>query len=212
MPALALERQAFFNSGTLPGGTTSVLMTGLPTTGQTVHVTLWYYAGGAWASIAASYNAAYGSVPGLTTPTYAGPGTVFPAVNTNGGLYTQGFVWTPNGQTVDYWWLYVGSTQGSNNIYDSTFQWGFVGTDDVANIGVQFQGQTIWVRVWYFGFGTGVGWRWVDFQYTLPDRSCVGICAVGDEEVEHPNGGCYCDDLCNGFGDCCPNKIAACGE
>ncbi|MCH9647099.1 MAG: M36 family metallopeptidase [Deltaproteobacteria bacterium] len=38
-----------------------------------------------------------------------------------------------------------------------------------------------------------------------PGPSCVGFCGGQSDD------GCWCDSLCAGFGDCCPDKVPVCG-
>ncbi len=42
-------------------------------------------------------------------------------------------------------------------------------------------------------------------------NSCVGHCDLIDTPVPGSSPKCYCDDACEGFGDCCSDKIKACG-
>ena len=57
----------YFYSGSL-GTNTSVTVTGLPTDGSTVHVTLWWYDGG-WSNAKYTYTAAAASATRLAGPT-----------------------------------------------------------------------------------------------------------------------------------------------
>lgn len=42
--------------------------------------------------------------------------------------------------------------------------------------------------------------------------SCVGYCDLNDEPVPGSKPPCYCDAACEGFGDCCSDKIQICGK
>lgn len=42
--------------------------------------------------------------------------------------------------------------------------------------------------------------------------SCVGHCDLDDEPVPGSKPPCYCDAACEGYGDCCSDKIQVCGK
>ena len=97
-------------------------------------------------------NFSFSPPPAITSPT---PGSVL-----NGSSVT--FQWTANGTAVQEWWLYVGSTAGASNLYDS----GSLGTQLAHTVtGLPTDGSQIFVRLWYKVGGT---WQSRDFPYTTP--------------------------------------------
>ena len=140
------------DSGSL-GTATSHTVTGLPTDGSTLHVRLWYQAGGVWLFRDDTYTAATegsSSLPTLTSPT---PGTTLAGD-------TETFVWAANGTGVTGWWLYVGTSVGANNLHDS----GGLGTATSHTvIGLPTDGSTLHVRLWYQAGGV---WLFRDDTYT----------------------------------------------
>lgn len=43
-------------------------------------------------------------------------------------------------------------------------------------------------------------------------NSCVGHCNLSNVPVPGSSPPCFCDSLCEGYKDCCPDKIAVCGK
>ena len=140
-----------FSSGHL-GDTFSVTVTGLPTNGSTVYVRLWYRISGLWQYHDQVYLAASTDpAPGITDPA---PGTTL-----SGDSAT--FTWTADGTTVDEWWLYVGSSLGGSDVYDSNS----LGTNLSATVnGLPLDGRTLYVRLWFRA--SGGGWQYADVLYT----------------------------------------------
>jgi hypothetical protein len=100
----------YFSSGNM-GNVLTVTVSGLPTTGGAVYVTLYSLVGGQWLSNAYAYTAftAGMGVPAvLTTPA---PGSML----TTGSVT---FGWT-TGSGVAGYWLDIGTTAGGNTIYSS---------------------------------------------------------------------------------------------
>lgn len=91
-----------------------------------------------------------GSTPEIISPI---PGTVLP-----GGTAT--FQWITNGAVVDNWRLYVGSTQGANDLYDSGK---FRRSLSKTVSGLPTDGRVIWVQL---QFKIDRSWQSSDFQYT----------------------------------------------
>ncbi len=130
----------YFDSGSL-GTSGSATVTGLPTNGSTVHVRLWYrYPAGAWQNLDATYKAS-GTGPSITAPS-AG-------ATINGTSRT--FQWTAPAGTVTEWWVYVGSTPGSNNYFDSH---SLGSTTSVTVTALPANGSTVYTTLWYRS-GTG---------------------------------------------------------
>ncbi len=90
------------------------------------------------------------AAPTITSPT---PGTTLPP----GGTF---FRWEAGGSNVTEWWIYVGTSPGAADIYDSLS----LGTriSDTVN-GLPTDGSTVHVRLWYRINGA---WPFTDFTYT----------------------------------------------
>ena len=70
------------------------------------------------------------------------------------------FTWSNGGLPVAEWWLYVGTSAGANDLFDS----GSLGSALSMTIdGSPTDGEAIFVRLWYVLDGT---WQYSDFQYT----------------------------------------------
>ena len=128
----------YFDSGSL-GTNTSVSVTGLPTDGSTVHVTLWWYDSG-WYNAKYTYTAAAASAPAVTSPS-------------NGGTLSGAsadFSWASNGTSATAYWIYAGSSSGGNNYFDS----GNIGTDTSVTVtGLPTDGSTVHVTLWWYDGG-----------------------------------------------------------
>jgi hypothetical protein len=142
------------NSMSLPPGTTQRTVTGLPTDGSQIFVRHYYRIGGLWQFTDYQYTASIGGGGGTPTISTPAPGSTLTAAS-------QLFQWTANGSPVTEWWLYVGSTQGAKNYFDS----GSLGaaTTQVLAAGLPTNGSTIHVRLYY---RIGGLWSTRDFQYT----------------------------------------------
>ncbi len=137
-----------YDSGSL-GTSLFETVTGLPTDGSQVFVRLWYRAGGTWQFVDSQYTAATSGTPEITTPA---PGSVLTGDNVT-------FEWTANGAAVAQWWLYVGSSQGAADIYNS----GSLGTQLNETVtGLPTDGSDVFVRLWYRAGGV---WQFGDFQF-----------------------------------------------
>jgi photosystem II stability/assembly factor-like uncharacterized protein len=138
-----------YDSGSL-GTQLFETVTGLPVDGSTIFVRLWYRTGGVWQFADHEFTAFTSGTPKITTPAV---GAVL-----GGNIVT--FEWASNGFPVSQWWLYVGSSQGGYNIYNS----GSLGTQLFETVtGLPVDGSTIFVRLWYRSAGT---WQFVDSAYT----------------------------------------------
>ena len=155
-------------SGTVPNQT----VMGLPTNGSTLHVRLWYKISGAWQSRDYTYTAhtttGGGTDPEITTPT---PGSTLAGA-------TETFVYTANGQAVEEWWLYVGTSVGGNEYHNQ-------GSGTVPNqtvMGLPTNGSTLHVRLWYKISGA---WQSRDYTYTAHTTTGGGT----DPEITTPTPG-----------------------
>jgi len=132
------------------GAATSLAVTGLPTDGSTVHVRLFSMINGAWQTN--DYNYVAHNVPSaaatMTTPANNG-------VTLNGSSYT--FAWTA-GQNVTQYWLWFGSSLGTNDISSVD---GGVGTS-LAVSGLPTDGSTVYVRLFSLINGS---WQTNDYNY-----------------------------------------------
>jgi glutamine cyclotransferase len=73
---------------------------------------------------------------------------------------TQVFEWS-SGTGVTRYWLYVGSTQGGNDLYNQDR-----GSSLAATVaGLPSDGRTLYARLWWM---EGGGWEFADFTYTAP--------------------------------------------
>jgi hypothetical protein len=120
------------------GTVLSDTVSGLPTDGSTVHVTLLWKIDSVPSQAAYTYTAFDPTtVPEILTPA---PGGIFAGD-------TQTFGWTNNGSAVTDWQLQVGTFAGANNIYDS----GVLNGDRVAEVatGLPLDGSQVHVRLSY---------------------------------------------------------------
>jgi len=68
--------------------------------------------------------------------------------------------WTDGGASVAKWRLYVGTSVGANDLFDS----GALGRERSMTVGeLPTDGEVLCVRLWYVMDGT---WQFSDFQYT----------------------------------------------
>ena len=87
------------------------------------------------------------------------------------------FAWVDGGLPVIEWWLYVGTSQGDSDLYNS----GSVGqTLSTTVSGLPTDGRPLHVRLWYRTVGD---WQFVDFPYT------AFAAARGSPEVVSPSSG-----------------------
>ena len=140
----------YHNSGTI-AGTPTATVSDLPDDGSPVYTRLWYRDtnnNSPWKFIDREYSA-YANAPiQILTPA---PGSTMPA----DGSAT--FTWTP----VDVAWLYVGSTEGGTQYFNSS-NIGPATSASVTNLPID--GSAVYVRLWYKNDGSG--WLFVDAQYT----------------------------------------------
>ena len=133
------------------GSNTSANIGGLPTDGSTVYVRLFSMISGAWQYNDTNYVAASGggsAKAAMTTPASNGA--------TLSGA-SHGFVWS-TGTGVTQYYLWIGSTAGSDNYY-----FGSQGTNTSATIGgLPTDGSTVYVRL--FSMISGA-WQYNDYNY-----------------------------------------------
>ncbi|MCH9698447.1 MAG: hypothetical protein K0U68_10115 [Gammaproteobacteria bacterium] len=148
----------FYRSEQLPGANLSTTVTGLPRDSRTLYMRLWYlneeYK---WQSKDYQYT----SASGATMPTINAP---VPDNTLTGSIET--FTWTPNGNHIFKWLLYVGDALGANNLYRSYTLPSSARSATVYNLPTDES--TVYVRLWY---QTDTGWHSVDAQYTAANPS-----------------------------------------
>ena len=133
------------------GTSTSASVTGLPADASTLYVRLWSYAGGQWQFNDYTYTAS-GTVPAAAKATIATPA---PGSTLTGASAT--FTWNP-GSGVQRYWLFVGTSQGNNDIYGAD-----QGTNTSATVtGLPVNGRVLHVRLWSY---IGGGWQSNDYSY-----------------------------------------------
>jgi hypothetical protein len=110
-----------------------------------------------WESRVFQYMAAASAtLPDMTAP--SAPGSSLSGSS-------QLFQWSANGTGATEWWLYVGSTTGGKDLYDSHFLGGATSTT-VA--GLPTDGRRIHVRLFYRASSSDP-WQSRDFQYKAND-------------------------------------------
>ncbi|MHA2101698.1 MAG: hypothetical protein ACW99A_23875 [Candidatus Kariarchaeaceae archaeon] len=136
-----------YNSGNL-GSNTSLTVNNIPTDGSTVYVRLWYNAGG-WKYMDYEYKASLIDIvpPKMTLPT---PSSTLACGNVT-------FTWTKNTTPVTQWWVYVGTTTGGWEIYNS----GNLGSNTSLTVNnIPTDGSIVYVRLWYYSGG----WKYMDYR------------------------------------------------
>ncbi len=119
------------------------------------------------AKIGDSYQVSIGyqTAPTILSPT---PGSTLSSS-------TETFTWEGN---ADQWWLYLGTTTGARNIYDS----GNLGSaTSTAVNGLPLDGSTIYVRLFH---KTGVNsWQYVDYTYTASSVTVSMVSPTPGSEI-----------------------------
>ena len=137
----------YYSSGNL-GNVLTTNVTGLPTDGSQVYVTLFSFVDGQWVYNQDTYTAYSNSLAQILTPTN----------NTEVDGTQVTFTWT-NPSNSDNYWLDIGSVPGGNDIYQSG-NLGNVTTTTVNNMpnnGQEVYG-TLWTLIggqWYYN-----SWQW----------------------------------------------------
>ena len=138
----------YFQSGNI-GNVTTYQVTGLPTDGSTVYITLWSLVNGQWENNQYTYTAYSASTGQITSPT---PGSTL-----TGSSVT--FNWNAgNGATA--YWLDAGSAPGGSNYFQS----GNLGNVLTVNVtGLPTDGSTVYVTLYSL-----INGQWVSngYQYT----------------------------------------------
>ena len=155
------------NSGDL-GSNTQYDVIGLPANGATVHARLWYYSASQWRTIDSTYTAAE---PDNIAP----PSLLSPVADSDIVGGSAVFEWADNYTSVNYWWLYVGTAQGQNDLYDSGSS--LRAQNSVTVDQLPTDGTIVHARLW---FRTTIdGWQFIDRSFDTsngvvdPDRVVV---------------------------------------
>jgi hypothetical protein len=135
-----------YNSTLKSASTTSYTFTSLPAGGQPIYVRLVTNFNGMWVHNDYQYTAATGAM--LTLPTLNSTFTGSSAL----------FTWSPAANAGGYY-LWIGSTPGGNDIYNSAEK---TGTSYTFN-GLPTNGEAIYVRLYTAYSGT---WTYNDYQFT----------------------------------------------
>jgi len=139
-----------FDSGRLNASVLSTLVSGLPSDGRILHVRLFYLQTGAWQFVDCALQAANLPPPTLSSPSCGSTLVGSAAI----------FTWTDNGAGVTDWWLYLGTSQGANNLFDS----GDLSAATASVSGLPTDGETLYVRLWYRTLGRA--WHFQDCTVT----------------------------------------------
>ncbi|MBX2881480.1 MAG: DUF4832 domain-containing protein [Granulosicoccus sp.] len=146
------------NSGDLGTGT-DYRVIGIPVDGSTIHARLWYYSASRWFYVDSQYTAADLDVE------VSAPAMLSPANNSELTGPTTEFTWSNNNTPVNYWWLYIGTTQGSNDLYNSGSA--LRTSSSVVVDGLPIDGSPVHARIW---FRTAAdGWKYTDSMYRTSD-------------------------------------------
>ena len=137
-----------YNSLSL-GTNTSHTIHGLPADGSLIYIRLWFLIDGDWQYADFPYTAVHHN-PSITNPA---PGSALTDS-------TVTFQWTNNGMPVTEWWLWVGTSPGARDVYNSLS----LGTSTSHTIhGLPTDGSLIYIRLWFLIDGD---WQYADFPYT----------------------------------------------
>src|SRR5262249_34554194 len=89
-------------------------------------------------------ESAYSNTVTVTLPT--SPGLVSPPPQSVLADATVPLTWSSGGQPVDEWWMYVGTSVGANDLFDS----GSLGSALSTTVsGLPTDGEVLFVRLWY---------------------------------------------------------------
>jgi hypothetical protein len=125
-------------------------ITGLPTTGVTLHARLWSLIAGVWQFNDYSFRAADPSLASLTSPAN---GSKLPGSSAT-------FTWVKPIST-GVTWLYIGTGVGQSNILNVDTG----GSLSHTATGLPTSGGNLFLRLWSFHLPSGT-WKWVDYHFT----------------------------------------------
>jgi len=138
-----------YYSAEKPSSTTSYTFNNLPAGGQTIYVRLITNINGTWVHNDYQFTAATAAILTLPTlnSTFTGPSATF--------------TWSAAANASGYY-LWIGSTAGGNNIYNSEEKT----VTTYTFTGLPTNGETIYVRLWTNYNGV---WRSNDYQFTAAE-------------------------------------------
>jgi hypothetical protein len=149
----------YYSSGSLPTSTLSATVSGLPTNGSSVYVTLYWMINGSWTPNPYTFTAFNASSKAATLTTPA-PGSTL-----TGSSLTFG--WTAGSGSSAYW-LDVGSAPNGNSYYSS----GNLGSALSTTVnGLPTNGSTIYVTLYSLVSGT---WTPGAYSYTALNPAAAG--------------------------------------
>ena len=152
-----------YNSGSVTATTETV--SNLPANGQPVYARLYYYINGSWQYVSYTYTAYGAPTPAtLTTPT---PGSTLTGTSVT-------FSWTP-GNVAKNFELWLGTTNGSSNLYNS----GSVTATTETVSGLPSNGQPVYVRLYSLH-----QWSLAICQLHLHDYGSANHCCVDYTRTE----------------------------
>ena len=130
--------------------------TTLPTNGSTLYVRLWTRSAAGWAFNDSTYRAATAATQPPPTVQSATAALVSPSAGGYISSVSPSFSWTSASGAQEYF-LYVGTTQGANNLY---------GQSQGLNTGVTLRSlnpaSPAWVRLWT---RSAAGWSFTDYAF-----------------------------------------------
>jgi len=99
----------------------------------------------------------------LSTPAFANtPALIAPTPGSHIDDFSLTFSWSEGSTLVDQWWLYVGTSTGAFDVFDSTSS---LGSDlSVVVDDIPLSGNNLYVRLWYRTMADG--WLFIDYEYT----------------------------------------------
>ncbi len=139
-----------YNSGNL-GSVTSTTISALPHDGRTIYIRLFYrQTGAAWRHRE------------FTLTAHTGDNAIkllSPAPGASISNATQTFTW--QGAGINEWWLYAGSSEGNDDLYNS----GHLGSATSATVtSLPIDSSTLFVRLFYRQ--NNASWRYIDYRYS----------------------------------------------
>ena len=141
-----------FRSSTESGNNLSINVSNLPTDGSPVWMQLRYRINGSWYERDFQYTAS--NVPGGTTFTDPVPGSTLSG-------FAMVFTYTKDGADIEYWQINAGSTQGGDEHFRSSTEYGNNLSINVSNLPTD--GSSVWMRLRY---NINSNWYERDYQYT----------------------------------------------
>jgi hypothetical protein len=137
------------------GTSRSRTVSNLPSDGRTIYVTLWSLINGAWQYNQYSYKT--GSACAKAAMTSPADGSTLPSTAT--------FNWSNPGSCALQYWLYIGNTPGTYDIYNADLGTSLSRT--ISNLPAD--GRTLYVTLWTRSAG---GWQYNQYIYKAAGASC----------------------------------------